>query len=662
MKESDWKEHLEQILETIADGAMLINPDGCIAFANASAERISGSKRSDLIGHIFNDPSRQLATPDGKPLKDEACPFLRVMKTGKPVYGIEISGRRPDGTRVIMSFNAAPLRDKNGAITNVVETFNDITDRKQTEKRLNLFFEAVEEAPDGVQITDLKGYIIYSNRAVEKIYGFSPGEYIGKHVAEMNKDPEFAEKVIIPGIKNTGRWDGEVTVKHKDGRVFPIWLTTSVVKNSHNNPVAFVGFIRDITGRKMAEEALRESEERFRRLSEATFEGIVIHEKGKILEANHTLAGMFGYELDELIGKSGLDLLTPESQEIVSGHILYGSEEPYEAVGIKKDGTTFPLEIRGKTSVYENRFVRVGAIRDITERRLTEEALKQSEEKYRTMIEFSNDMIWTLDTEGLFQFFNKRAEDITGYKLEDWRGKTFVPVIVEEDLPKVAAVFQKTLSGKPQQYEVRIKSQNGRIIVLSVNTAPIYLKGKIAGTVSFGRDITEQKKSEEALRDTDLAIRKAYVDVIGTVTGGRLIIATHEEVIASLGEPVTDTCRIILEDIAPARVKLREIIRHQFPGLDIEDIIIAAGEAITNAIKHAGGGEYRVYKTGNAAQILISDYGPGIDFETLPKATLVAGFSTKPSLGLGFTMMLELTDRILLSTRPGNTIIVLEKL
>lgn len=418
MKEADWKENIEQILETIAGGVMVLNPGGCIVFANASAERIFVCKRSDLIGHIFNDPVWKLTTPDGKPLKDEDRPFHRVMRTGKPVYGIEISGRRPDGIQIIMSFNAVPLYDEKGALAGVVETFTDITERK------------------------------------------------------------------------------------------------------------------------LSEEALRESEERFRLLSESTFEGIVIHDKGRILEANKTLAGMFGYELDELIGRSGLDLLTPESREIVLQHILSGSEEPYEAVGIKKDGTHFPVEIRPKTTTYKGCTVRVGAIRDMTEHKLT----------------------------------------------------------------------------------------------------------------------------EKALRETGLAIRKAYVDVISAVTGGRLIIATLEEVKASLGEPIMDSCRIVLEDLAATRARLREIIRHQFPNLDIENIIIAAGEAITNAIKHAGGGEYRIYKAGKAAQILISDYGPGIDFETLPRATLVTGFSTKPSLGLGFTMMLELTDRIMLSTRPGNTIIVLEKL
>ncbi len=112
---------------------------------------------------------------------------------------------------------------------------------------------AVEEAPDGIRITDLNGYVIYSNKAVEGIYGFSPDEFKGKHVSEMNVDPEFASREIIPVIKKKGRWVGELMVRHKDGREFPIWLTASMVKDRKGDPIAMVGISRDITDQKEKE-------------------------------------------------------------------------------------------------------------------------------------------------------------------------------------------------------------------------------------------------------------------------------------------------------------------------------------------------------------------------------------------------------------------------
>ena len=142
----------------------------------------------------------------------------------------------------------------------------------------------------------------------------------------------------------------------------------------------------------------------------------------------------------------------------------------------------------------------VVSLKDITERKRAEEAVRESEEYYRMIIENSNDMIWTLDTEGRFLFFNKRSEQITGYRLEDWQGKSFAPLIYKEDIPKVTEVFHKILSGQPQQYEVSVIRKDGSKLILSVNSAPIYSKAKVVGTVSFGRDVTEQKEAEEQIK------------------------------------------------------------------------------------------------------------------------------------------------------------------
>ncbi len=129
-----------------------------------------------------------------------------------------------------------------------------------------------------------------------------------------------------------------------------------------------------------AVEATRQSEERFRRLAEATFEGIVIHDMGIILDVNEAAAHMFGFEPEEVIGMNALELAPPESRETILRHILSGSDEPYEVLGVKKDGSTFPIEMNGKFIPYQGRQVRVTAIRDISRRKQVEEALRQAKE------------------------------------------------------------------------------------------------------------------------------------------------------------------------------------------------------------------------------------------------------------------------------------------
>ena len=134
-------------------------------------------------------------------------------------------------------------------------------------RRFRLVWAALDAAPDGVQVTDLDGTIAYSNAAVQTIYGWTPAEFRGRHVNSMNADPTIASREILPALLRTGSWVGELDVRHQDGHVFPIWLTTSLVRDLAGKPLAAVGVIRDVSERKRAE---REAWEYARRLEEAT--------------------------------------------------------------------------------------------------------------------------------------------------------------------------------------------------------------------------------------------------------------------------------------------------------------------------------------------------------------------------------------------------------
>jgi PAS domain S-box-containing protein len=123
--------------------------------------------------------------------------------------------------------------------------------------RLRLLSAALAEAPDGVQIADLEGRIAYSNAAAQRIFGYAPEELRGRHVDVMNDDPHFAARVVFPTLRQEGRWAGEIDVRHKDGRVFPIWLTTALIEGVRGRPMAAVGVIRDISERKRSEEEQR---------------------------------------------------------------------------------------------------------------------------------------------------------------------------------------------------------------------------------------------------------------------------------------------------------------------------------------------------------------------------------------------------------------------
>jgi anti-sigma regulatory factor (Ser/Thr protein kinase) len=175
-------------------------------------------------------------------------------------------------------------------------------------------------------------------------------------------------------------------------------------------------------------------------------------------------------------------------------------------------------------------------------------------------------------------------------------------------------------------------------------------------------DVTELREAEAALRRQEEHIRRAYVDVLDAVTGGKLILLTDRELQAELGEPLDDTVTFSsAEEIAEARRRIADVAEAHYPGRVLRSTLLhAVSEALENALKHADGGTYQVFACDGFMQVAVVDEGPGIDFRTLPRATLVRGFSTAASLGMGFTIMLQLCERVLLDTRPGHTAVVLE--
>jgi len=229
--------------------------------------------------------------------------------------------------------------------------------------------------------------------------------------------------------------------------------------------------------------------------------------EGVVLSVNKYGAEYLGYKPEELIGgsvwivvyKEDLKETQKQVSEIFKKKLI---KSELEFRKIRKNGSILWVHERTHLFLDDKGTPKELLVmcRDISDRKQIEQQLEISEEKYRTMIEHSNDMIWTLNEKGEFTYFNKRSEELTGYKSKEGFGKTFVPIILEEDLEMVQKVFMDTLAGNSNQYEVRIyDAEKKNILTLSVNTAPIFKDGKIVGSVSFGRDITKQKNAEKEL-------------------------------------------------------------------------------------------------------------------------------------------------------------------
>ncbi|HUU30043.1 MAG TPA: PAS domain S-box protein [archaeon] len=276
---------------------------------------------------------------------------------------------------------------------------------------------------------------------------------------------------------------------------------------SHSRVVRIIGAAQDITERKKAEEALRESEERFRVLADSTFEGILIHEKGKVLDTNRTFATTFGYEQSELTGMDALKLVTPESRELVRKNINNEYEKPYEAVGLRKDGSSFIMEINASSFQYKNRRVRVAAYRDITERKLAEEALRESEGLLRRVIETAPPCIYVKDRNGKYLLVDKQTADLHGVTSEAMVGKTdldflHMAITTSKEVEVFLADDREVIDSK-QKKLIPAESftlSDGTVRWFETVKVPLSLRGNPDCVLGVGIDITERKRAEEEIR------------------------------------------------------------------------------------------------------------------------------------------------------------------
>ena len=272
----------------------------------------------------------------------------------------------------------------------------EITERKQAEETLresderyrNFVTHASEgiyridftrpipvDVPDEELVATLSQYAIVGevNEALARMYKLRPEDMVGQRATDFA--PEYGERAqsVVRAPQHQVS-DVETRDVDKDGQSLYLSESFSAVVED-GTLVRIWGMQRDITERKQAEEALRESEERFRRFSEAAFEGIAITEEGRFIDANPRFAEMVGCKSSELVGKEVMAFVAPESREFVIEKIVSKYEKPYEHMALRRDGSIFPVEVNGKSIPYQGRTVRVTAIRDITERKKAEEAL-----------------------------------------------------------------------------------------------------------------------------------------------------------------------------------------------------------------------------------------------------------------------------------------------
>lgn len=309
--------------------------------------------------------------------------------------------------------------------------------------------------------------------------------------------------------------------------------------------------------------ALQQNEERYRRLSEAPFEGILFHTQGRILDANQTLLTMFGYELQEVIGRSTVEFVAPEYRSIAMQRATTHDDSPYEAIAVRRDGSRFPIEIRGKNAGYHGSKVRVVALRDITQRKQAEAALHEEQQRYKALFDRTNDAVFIVSPDGIHLAANQPAADLLGCSVEEIVGHKVEDFVAPEEKDAAHTRRMILMTGEVMPvYERLFRRKDGTTFPGEINAALVLdSEGKPLHIQSVVRDVTRRKQMEaereEMIRDLENFAHTVAHDLKNPLG---LVLAYAHLLREDIGSMPVETLREYVDRLIEGGVKMRTII------------------------------------------------------------------------------------------------------
>jgi PAS domain S-box-containing protein len=450
-----------------------------------------------------------------------------------------------------------------------------------SEKRYRSLLEATFEGI--IVIKDDR--IIEVNKGAEHIFGYPSKELVGMSPLSLVV-PKWREDVVY-FIENDLNEPHELEVLRRDDS--SIWVEVIGKHMPFKDGIARVAAIRDITARREAERALKESEERYRTLLESTFDGIVVQEGDMVLDVNDGAAELFGYSRDEMSGMKTSELVSSEHQRMVFVNTDTDFDRPYEFTGVRSDGVRIDIEAIGKRMPYQGRLVRIAAVRDITSRKRIEDELRESEGRLRDLLDNVSDLFQSVDEQGRVEFVNKAWLDTMGYSAEEVHHLSLWDVIHPDCWPYCKDVFRKVLEGEEVRgVEVTFRSKSGELVELEGNVNSMRVNGGSVVTRGVFRDVTEKKSTERFLQETRERARMFMRMVTENVMTLNKSIITHLELAMrgdGIPEMALDQMKRAINEAMALRGLLNSIVEMaQVAERHIALIPTNAGHVIKNAL------------------------------------------------------------------------------
>jgi PAS domain S-box-containing protein len=550
---------LAAIVEHSGDAIFTKDLNGVVQIWNISAERLFGYRADEIVGK-----SVTLLIPPER-LHEEPR-ILASLRAGKPVERLETIRVTKDGRRIPVQISVSPLRDRDGRVIGASKIVHDNTEvvaaREALLSEKEILRTTLLSIGDGVIVTDSQGRVSFLNPEAQRLTGWKEDEARGQELPSVfriiNEETGLPAENPVEKVLRLGMVVGlanHTLLIDKSGREIPIDDSAAPIRRSGGELFGVVLVFRDFTARRRAELRLRQASDQFRSVVDHVVDGIIsIDESGKVLSFNPAAEKIFGYASEEVVGRNVAMLMPSPYRDEHDGYLAsYRRTLQPKVIGIgrevegrRKDGTTFPMELGVSEFVVDSARRFTGIVRDITERKLAEHALRESEQRFRMMADAAPVLIWVSGTDRLFTWLNKPWLEFVGRPMEKELGNGWTENVHSEDLDGCLATYTRSFEARePFSMVYRLRRHDGVYRWLLDNGIPRYGSGgEFAGYIGSCVDITEQQRTEEALMEADR--RKNQF----------LAILSHElrNPLAPIGMAAT-----MLEKLAPPDPNLKEL-------------------------------------------------------------------------------------------------------
>ncbi len=440
--------------------------------------------------------------------------FEKIIKLHEP-FLTENRVLTRDGRELLVEWHGRSVFDENGTFEYFFGTGVDITERRQVEEKLKesdrLLRLITENMHDLVFLIDLNGNIQYTGPALQSILGYTIEERIGRSSFDIihPEDLEKVQTIFVNAISNATPVKLEYRLKHADGHY--IWVETigNFALDADGKIAGVILDVRDITDRKQAEEKMRESEERYRLIAENMYDMIrLVDTQGTNIYSSPSHKAVLGYSPEERVGKSSFEVVHPDDmgnvQQIFAEALVESKPARVEYRARHADGHYVWIETISNF-IYDDSGQIAGGVlssRDITDRRQTEEKLRKSEERYRTIIEGMEDGFFEVDLTGRFTALNEAICRIVQLPADELIGMSTFDYTSPQTEKKLYHTFSNVFrTGEPadvEDYEIIRRDGSKRILELSASMMRDE-KGEPVGFRGIVRDVTKRKEMEREL-------------------------------------------------------------------------------------------------------------------------------------------------------------------